>query len=258
MTVELPPEDLLIEGNYTEFQQCLINLCLNGIQAMAERGGQLTLSATPTVAADGQPYVVVRVSDEGTGMDEATRQQLFTPFFTTKAGGTGLGLMSCKRIVESARGRIEVNSTLGKGTSFELHLPAPTTEEWAGSEDAAFADGAGRRILLVDGDVTRLSLLGNALAAQGYDPVMAPDGANALQQIARDGMPALAIIDDDILLLSAADVLAVLQEAGFDGPVIRLQEPGRAPDGRECATVAKPVQVQALFGAIEHALGLRA
>ena len=258
LTVEQPPEDLQIEGNYTEFQQCLINLCLNGIQAMAERGGQLTLSAGTTVAADGQQYVVVRVSDEGSGMDDATRQQLFTPFFTTKSSGTGLGLMSCKRIVESVNGRIEVISALGKGTSFELHLPAPQTEEWTGIEDAAFADGAGRRILLVDGDATRLSLLGNALAAQGYDPVMAPDGANALQQIARDGMPALAIIDDDILLLSAADVLAVLQEAGFDGPVVRLQEPGRLPDGRESATVTKPVQVQALFGAIEHALGLRA
>jgi CheY-like chemotaxis protein len=258
LTVEQPPDDLLIEGNYTEFQQCLINLCLNGIQAMAERGGRLTLSATPTVAPDGQHYVVLRVSDEGSGMDEATRQQLFTPFFTTKPSGTGLGLMSCKRIVEAARGRIEVSSTLGQGTSFELHLPAPA-DEWAGIEDAAFVDGEGRRILLVDGDATRLSLLGNALAAQGYDPMMAPDGANALQQIARDGLPALAIMDDDILLLSAADVLAVLQEAGFDGPVIRLREPGVPSDDRECTlTLAKPVQVQSLFGAIEQALGLRA
>ena len=259
LMVEPPPEDLLIEGNYTEFQQCLINLCLNGIQAMAERGGQLTLSATPTVAADGQEYVVLRVSDEGTGMDEATRGQLFTPFFTTKASGTGLGLMSCKRIVESVRGRIEVRSTLGSGTVFELHLPAPAADEWVGAEDAAFLDGGGRRILLVDGDATRLSLLGNALAAQGYDPVMAPDGANALQQIARNGLPALSVIDDDILLLSAADVLAVLKEAGFEGPVVRLREPDRQADGHDCAaSVVKPVQVQALFGAIEHALGLRA
>jgi signal transduction histidine kinase len=258
LTVELPPEDLLIEGNYTEFQQCLINLCLNGIQAMAERGGQLTLSATQTVGTDGQDYVVLRVSDEGSGMDEATRQQLFTPFFTTKASGTGLGLMSCKRIVESVRGRIEVNSTQGQGTAFELHLPAPAVDDWSGTEDAAFRDGEGRRILLVDGDATRLSLLGNALASQGYDPIMAPDGANALQQIARDGLPQLAIIDDDILLLSAADVLAVLQEAGFDGPVIRLREPGTPDGGHDCAaTLTKPVQIQALFNAIEHALGLR-
>ena len=259
LVVEPPPEDLLIEGNYTEFQQCLINLCLNGIQAMAERGGQLTLSATSTVADDGQEYVVLRVSDEGTGMDEATRGQLFTPFFTTKASGTGLGLMSCKRIVESVRGRIEVRSTLGSGTVFELHLPAPVADEWVGGEDAAFLDGGGRRILLVDGDATRLSLLGNALAAQGYDPVMAPDGANALQQIARNGLPALSVIDDDILLLSAADVLAVLKEAGFEGPVVRLREPDRQADDHDCAaSVVKPVQVQALFGAIEHALGLRA
>ena len=112
---------------------------------------------------------------------------------------------------------------------------------------------------MVDGDATRLSLLGNALAAQGYDPMMAPDGANALQQIARDGLPAVAIIDDDILLLSAADVLAVLNEEGFDGPVIRLKEPGVQADDRDCAaTLVKPVQVQSLFAAIEHALGLRA
>ena len=84
-------------------------------------------------------------------------------------------------------------------------------------------------------------------------------GANALQQIARNGLPALSIIDDDILLLSAADVLAVLKEAGFEGPVVRLREPGRQADGHDCAaSVAKPVQVPALFGAIEHALGLRA
>jgi CheY-like chemotaxis protein len=217
----------------------------------------LTLSATQTVGTDGQDYVVLRVSDEGSGMDEATRQQLFTPFFTTKASGTGLGLMSCKRIVESVRGRIEVNSTHGQGTAFELHLPAPAVDDWSGTEDAAFRDGEGRRILLVDGDATRLSLLGNALASQGYDPIMAPDGANALQQIARDGLPQLAIIDDDILLLSAADVLAVLQEAGFDGPVIRLREPGTPDGGHDCAaTLTKPVQIQALFNAIEHALGL--
>ena len=63
----------------------------------------------------------------------------------------------------------------------------------------------------------------------------------------------------DILLLSAADVLAVLKEAGFEGPVVRLREPDRQADGHDCAaSVVKPVQVQALFGAIEHALGLRA
>jgi signal transduction histidine kinase len=259
LIVEMPPEDLVIEGNYTEFQQCVINLCLNGIQAMAERGGQLTLSATPSTSPDGKEFVVLRVADQGSGMDDATRQLLFTPFFTTKASGTGLGLMSCKRIVDSVQGRIEVHSTVGQGTTFELHLPAPHAGEWAGAEDAAFHDGEGRKVLLVDGDATRLSLLGNALAAQGYDPVMASDGAVALQQIARDGLPALAIIDDDILLLSAADVLAVLQEAGFDGPVIRLREPGRQADDHDCtATVIKPVQVQSLFGAIEHALGLRA
>ena len=259
LEIEMPEDGLLIEGNYTEFQQCLINLCLNGIQAMAEQGGALTLSARRATDADGRDHVVVRVADEGSGMDEATRNQLFTPFFTTKSSGTGLGLMSCKRIVESVQGRIQVESSVGHGTSFELWLPAAASLEWSAPEGAVFQDGEGRRILLVDGDATRLSLLGNALAAQGYDPMMAPDGAIALQQIARIGLPALAILDDDILLLSAADVLAVLQEAGFDGPVIRLREPGTQEDGHDCAAVVtKPVQIQSLFASIEHALGLHA
>ncbi len=259
LDVVVPPEDLLIEGNYTEFQQCLINLCLNGIQAMAENGGRLLLSAERATDEQGRDSVVVRVQDAGTGMDEATRQQLFTPFFTTKPTGTGLGLMSCKRIVEAAKGRIVVESELGRGTTFQIHLPVHAPLDANADPHHDFLDGEGRRILLVDGDATRLSLLGNALASQGYDPMMALDGAQALQRTARDGMPALAVIDQDIMLISAADVLASLRNAGFSGPVVLLQDQPEAVTAAGChAVIAKPVQVNQLFTIIEEALGSRA
>ncbi len=258
LEVVLPPDSLTVEGNYTEFQQCLINLCLNGIQAMAEKGGHLSLSAESVRGAAGDE-VVLRVRDEGCGMDEATRAQLFTPFFTTKAGGTGLGLMSCKRIVESVRGRIEVHSALGEGTTFALHLPQHAEADAAITPSAVFRDGEGRRVLVIDGDATRLSLLGNALANQGYEPMTAPDGANALQQIARAGLPAAVILDQGVRPVSAATVLAALRGAGFTGPSLLLCEPGGegGKPGGHAAVLAKPLEMQAVFPALERALAGR-
>ena len=106
LDLQPPATPVQIDANYVELQQVLINLCLNAIQAMPT-GGTLTLSARPV-----EEGVCIRVADQGVGMDAKTRSQLFTPFFTTKSEGTGLGLMSCLRIVEQYQGRIEVNSWL--------------------------------------------------------------------------------------------------------------------------------------------------
>src|SRR5690606_20789822 len=104
LEVRVADPELALRANYTELQQSLLNLCLNAIHAMPQ-GGVLELAAE----ARGQE-VVLSVRDTGVGMGEETLRQLFTPFFTTKPDGTGLGLVSCKRIVESAGGRIEVSS----------------------------------------------------------------------------------------------------------------------------------------------------
>src|SRR5690606_10650169 len=112
LRIEQPDPKVVVSGTETEFQQCLLNLCLNGIQAMPD-GGDLTLSAAMVElssedleneesALPGE-YVHVRVTDTGMGMPDDVRQRLFTPFFTTKSTGTGLGLLSCKRIVVNQR-----------------------------------------------------------------------------------------------------------------------------------------------------------
>lgn len=249
-----PAVPMKIDANYVELQQVLINLCLNGIQAMPA-GGALTLSAEP---AGDSGDVCMRVSDEGTGMDEKVRKQLFTPFFTTKQDGTGLGLMSCLRIVEQYQGRIDVDSAPGAGTTFSIFLPSLATG--AAPPSRALASGHGQRILLVDSDATRQSLLCSALESQGYTPDRAPDGAYALRAAVVDGMPDLFVIDSDLVLLPALTLVRALAQRGYRGPVVLLQDPvkpfdqAELPSGLPVYMLDKPLELDQVFEAVAEAL----
>ena len=257
LQVDTSALDLTIEANYTELQQCLLNLGLNAIQAMPE-GGTLTVSADRFDAT----RVRMSVADTGVGMSDETRGRLFSPFFTTKADGTGLGLISCKRIVESYGGSIVVDSRLGEGTRFDMIVPMRATAVAVTETETELplVLGQGQRILLVDGEATRLSLLGNALSSQGYQPLLASDGAAALQLVQQHVMPDLVIIDSDIILLSAVSVLLSMQELGYHGPAIVLEDVG-APVRREhfpsdlpVHVLRKPLEMRRVFRAVSHAL----
>ncbi|WP_369943044.1 response regulator [Xanthomonas medicagonis] len=258
LQVDVADAELSVEANYTELQQCLLNLGLNAIQAMPE-GGTLTFSAVPALGADGGEQVRILVRDSGIGMDADTQARLFSPFFTTKPDGTGLGLISCKRIVESYGGSIRVDSTPGEGTCFELLIPlrghAPSAEP-----EQALPIGKGQRVLLVDGEATRLSLLGNALSSQGYRPQLASDGAAALREVREHGMPDLVIVDSDIILLSAVSLLLALQDMDYRGPAIVLEDAdtalqrGHFPREIAVHVLRKPLEMQRVFRAVAHAL----
>ncbi|MBO9716968.1 MAG: response regulator [Pseudoxanthomonas sp.] len=254
LEVRLADPALALDANYTELQQCLLNLSLNAIQAMPS-GGRLELAAEE---ADGGVRLVV--ADTGNGMDEATIAQLFTPFFTTKASGTGLGLVSSKRIIESLGGRITVASRAGQGTRFELWLPAPVeVEELEGGEAPATA-GHGERILLVARDGTRLSLLGNALASQGYRPDLAVDGAAALRRWAEAGGADVVVVDSGITLFGADVLLSTMCESGYTGPAIVIEDPeapfddARVPPGLPLQRLPRPLDMRRLFEAVATAL----
>ncbi len=249
------PEDLVVNANYTELQQALLNLGLNAVQAMPE-GGTLTLSADRT-EVDGLEHVRMSVTDTGTGMDAQVQAQLFTPFFSTKSDGTGLGLMSCKRIVETYQGRIAVHSVLGSGTTFEVLLPVVDEADYR----LEAVEGHGQRILVVDADATRLSLVGNALSSQGYDPLLAHNGVMALR-VPGIEIPELLIIDSDILQDTAVNLVQTLRDKGFAGPVIALAD-AAAPvaqdslaDDLSLQVLHKPLAMRQLFAAVERALGV--
>ncbi|MEJ7617446.1 MAG: ATP-binding protein [Pyrinomonadaceae bacterium] len=114
-----------VKGDEGQLQQAVIALAVNGIDAM-EKGGTLTLSARNRAAS-----VIIEVTDTGVGMAAENLPKIFEPFFTTKevGKGTGLGLAVCYGIVADHGGRISVDSTVGRGTSFTILLPAMIKEK---------------------------------------------------------------------------------------------------------------------------------
>lgn len=117
-----------VEVDMSEMKQVFLNLYQNALQAMTTNG-KLTVSSSK-VAVGGGDYIQVRVADTGGGIDEKHLEKIFAPFFTTKTDGTGLGLSIVHRIVEKHKGRITVESVVGKGTTFIVVLPpAPPAKE---------------------------------------------------------------------------------------------------------------------------------
>jgi signal transduction histidine kinase len=127
----LPGNLPAVQGDPDQLQQVFLNLILNALQAMP-RGGTLSLSASSGMfSREGQPdrrrpYVEVLVGDTGEGMEKEVLNNIFTPFFTTKAEekGTGLGLTVSQGIVQEHEGWIEVKSEVSKGSLFRIYLPA--------------------------------------------------------------------------------------------------------------------------------------
>lgn len=115
---DLPVEPVVLSVDPEKLQQVLLNLLINGVQALDEKG-QIRLS----VQRHESGAACLEITDNGCGMDEETLAQIFNPFYTTKTQGTGLGLAICKKLVELHGGRIDVQSAPGAGTTFSLIFP---------------------------------------------------------------------------------------------------------------------------------------
>jgi len=118
LTVETPEDPVMGLLDADRLTQSLLNLLLNALQAMQGQGGHLAI----TLRRD-PGMIRLSVSDTGCGMDTATLKSLFDPYFTTKANGTGLGLAIVHKIIEAHGGTIEVKSSPGQGTRFDIELP---------------------------------------------------------------------------------------------------------------------------------------
>jgi signal transduction histidine kinase/CheY-like chemotaxis protein len=184
LMIALPEEEAYIESDLTQLSQAILNLVLNARDAMPA-GGKLTLSLSLGADEDGKDgrHAIYRVSDTGTGIDEATLPQIFDPFFTTKeqGKGTGLGLSFVQGIVERSGGRITVASKLGEGTTFTVFLPLVAHEETKTDVKSPAPRRMGRETILVVEDERGVrSLVKSVLADCGYQVLMAADRSEAI------------------------------------------------------------------------------
>lgn len=224
-------EDLpMIKGDPTQIHQVLMNLMLNSRDAMAG-GGDLILSTEPasleTVrklfpAASAKEYVLVGVSDNGTGMSRNTLEHIFEPFFTTKgpSDGTGLGLSVVTGIMEQHHGFVNVRSEPGKGTTFSLYFPAYTGKNVTVStpeQSDDNVDGGHETILIVEDEEMLNELLTTILKSKGYDVLRAWNGRQAVE-IYRQNKNRVSLVVSDFGLpsLTGNEVLTWLKEVNPD------------------------------------------
>jgi PAS domain S-box-containing protein len=194
-----------------QIEQVLLNLVANARDAMPD-GGRVTIATSHVTSNGTRParstlppgsYVELSVSDTGTGMSQEVQAHLFEPFFTTKpiGSGTGLGLATVHGIVKQSGGHIGVQSTLGTGTTFTVHLPMASRT----AEDAtALADGAtvldGTETILVVEDNTALRrLTERILRTHGYTVLGAANGMQA-RRIADDHSGDIAVVLTDVVM----------------------------------------------------------
>jgi CheY-like chemotaxis protein len=173
-----------------QIEQVLLNLMINAWQAMPD-GGELTLgtanSLMDTLEAERMSltpgrYVLVSVTDTGTGMDQETQQRIFEPFFTTKAKefGTGLGLASAFGIVNNHKGAITVQSEPGRGSTFTLYLPAVDAAAQETVLPSAQLQSGQATILLVDDEPFITEVESAILKNLGHTVRVCNSGAEAL------------------------------------------------------------------------------
>jgi len=267
LVTRIDPAAGSVLSDATQLHQIVLNLCANARDAVGSMGRiEVTLG---TVEVDGKVpdlspgrYVLLRVRDDGVGMDQATLARIFEPYMTTKGrtGGHGLGLSVVHGIVTGAGGALRVESAPGKGSSFEVYLPRLQTQGAAAAAAAAVERGT-ERILVVDDDPLVRATHRRMLQSLGYTVTEVADAVIALELLRRDpgafdlvftdqSMPLLSGVDFARQLLAEQPAARVVLCTGYSDAI---DEKGARALGIR-ALLDKPVDRAALAAAVRKAL----
>ena len=263
------PRNVRVDAD--QFEQMILNLTLNARDAMPE-GGRLRIAVDSSQVGEGQvsilhvepgSYVRISIEDDGSGMDEETRQHCFDPLFTTKGpfAGTGLGLASARRLVEQSGGSISCRSELGVGTTFEILLP--TVDEPANDESplahAVRAPGSATVLLAADDEGLR-QFMNRVLERNGYRVIEADSAERALELMTgrTDGIDLLV---SDVIMgpVTGPELAAALQHAN---PALRVLMTSGSADATvikdlsagSAAFLAKPFKPSELIDQVHELL----
>ena len=202
-------EDLwMVEVDKGQVQQVFSNLTLNADQAMPDGGHLYVTLENANISQDGEPnsikgkFIKVTVRDEGTGIAHKHLDRIFDPYFSTKQTGSGLGLTTTYSIISKHAGHISVDSKLGKGTTFTLHLPASESGQLPEPKQSAAKPSTLKqtaRILIMDDEEMIREIITEMLKKNGYLVETASDGKQAIEmykQSLDDGEPFAVVIMD--------------------------------------------------------------
>ena len=211
--VEAPDDLWTVQADPTQIHQVLMNLSVNARDAMPE-GGILKVRLENVVLDDlysgmtpqarPGPYVFISMEDTGNGIPHAVRDRIFEPFFTTKSmgGGTGLGLSTSLAIVTRHGGFINVYSEPGRGSTFNVYLPAQTdadaTKEVAAGQ-ARLPHGNGELVLVVDDEESIRTVVQKTLERFGYRVMLASNGAEAVSLYAQHRTDVALVLTDMVM-----------------------------------------------------------
>ena len=235
LETHLSPETPFVEGDTTQIQQVLLNLITNAAEAIGTKTGCIRVS-TGEVRLDEDPglrlpggdplapgsYATLEVSDTGAGMAPEIRASIFDPFFTTKATGRGLGLAALLGILRGHRGGIQIESALGKGTTFRLFFPLRATalHPTEAAAHPAPLELSGE-VLVADDEPIVLDAGCALLESMGFTVITAEDGEAAIARFLEHlDRLRLVILDQTMPRMSGADAFRAIRRLRPDLPVI--------------------------------------
>ncbi|MEO6787214.1 MAG: ATP-binding protein [Chthoniobacteraceae bacterium] len=232
---QFAPDLWTVQGDATQLHQILLNLCVNARDAMSPNGGTLRITcgnveidqqiASMNPGAGIGPHVCFSVTDTGTGMTPEVMEKIFNPFFTTKeeGKGTGLGLATVIGIVKGHKGFLTLQSEVGVGTTFKIHLPANRDASAADREEESLAGlkGNGELVLVVDDEAAIREVIVGTLEAHNYHCYTAEDGTDALAlYFERRGAIHLVITDLHMAMMDGIKLTQSLKKLTPDVRVI--------------------------------------
>lgn len=246
ITLDVVPAEQIgaVKADRAQIERVILNLAVNARDAMPH-GGRVTIETADVEFDEANqilgcsiapgPYIMLRVTDTGCGMDAELQSHIFEPFFTTKSQGTGLGLATVYGVVKQCGGDIAVESALGKGTTFKIYLPrvSETAEKIQALDPSEKVTLEHRTVLLVEDERTLRKLTRKMLTEMGLTVLEAENGFQAIEIAKRTGTPIDLLLTDIVVpgmsgwalaetLSSLRPEMKVLYMSGYpDGVVAR-------------------------------------
>ena len=277
--VEVTLPDLLppVDGDQAQLGQVVVNLVMNAAEAIGEKEGTIRVSAgrefldttrTASLAVrsirGAMDYLCLEVSDDGPGMEEATRARIFDPFFSTKGKrGRGLGLASVIGIIRAHQGALQVDSAPGAGTRMRVWLPLAKERARADRTHASqrtSQSSKGRRVLIVDDEAMVRETACAVLEAHGFTVLAAQDGtaavqaaehARAIDVVLLDmNMPGPAVVETHAALRNLLPDARILLTSGYNEPELL----NKLLQDRATQFLAKPFSAKGLCDQISALL----